>query len=155
MKTTKLTCAIKNQCEWHSDVFIFMYSMTLIWWYRAVQSQLINFLSHPTRHYNRYYHKNLKCKNHYNVHNISHQWTLSWCIRIKYMLVSRHQNPCQNRDIKTANRSFENVSQSKYVGTTEANQNLIQEEIKRRLNSGNARYHLVQTHLSSRLQLKT
>jgi hypothetical protein len=31
------------------------------------------------------------------------------------------------------------------------NQNLIQEEIKRRLNSGNACYHLVQILLSSRL----
>jgi hypothetical protein len=31
------------------------------------------------------------------------------------------------------------------------NQNLIQEEIKRRLNSGNACYHSVQNLLSSRL----
>jgi hypothetical protein len=29
----------------------------------------------------------------------------------KYMLLSRHQNVSQNRDIKIANRSFENVSQ--------------------------------------------
>jgi hypothetical protein len=38
----------------------------------------------------------------------------------KYMLLSRHQNVGQNRDIKTANRSFENVSQFKYkyLGTT-------------------------------------
>jgi hypothetical protein len=41
-------------------------------------------------------------------------------------------------DIKIANRSFENVSQFKCLGTTVTNQNLIQEEIKRRLNSGNA-----------------
>jgi hypothetical protein len=34
---------------------------------------------------------------------------------------------------------------------TIANQNLIQEEIKRRLNSGNASYHSVQNLLSSRL----
>jgi hypothetical protein len=52
------------------------------------------------------------------------------------MLLSRHQNVGQNRDIKITNRSFENVSQFKYLGTTVANQNLIQEEIKRRLNSG-------------------
>jgi hypothetical protein len=34
----------------------------------------------------------------------------------KYMLLSRHQNVCQNRDVKLANRSFENVSQFKYWG---------------------------------------
>jgi hypothetical protein len=52
---------------------------------------------------------------------------------IRYMLLSRHQNVGQNRNIKIANRSFENVSQFKYFGTTIKNQNLIQEEIKRNL----------------------
>jgi hypothetical protein len=46
------------------------------------------------------------------------------------------------------------VSQFRYLGTTVANQNLIQEEIKRRLNSGNACYHSVQSLLSSRLLSK-
>jgi sorting nexin-29 len=68
----------------------------------------------------------------------------------KYMLLSRHQN----RDIKIANRSFENVSQFRYLGMTVTNQNLIQEEIKRRLNSGNACYHPVQNLLSSCLLSK-
>jgi hypothetical protein len=40
------------------------------------------------------------------------------------------------------------------MGTTVTNQNLIQEEIKRRLNSGNACYHSVQNLLSSRLLSK-
>jgi hypothetical protein len=71
--------------------------------------------------------------------------------KTKNMLLSRHQNVAQNRDIKIANISFENVSQFKYLGTTVTNQNLIQEEIKRRLNSGNACYHSVQNLLSSRL----
>jgi hypothetical protein len=70
------------------------------------------------------------------------------------MLLSRHQNVGQNQEIKIANRSFENVSQFKYLGTTVTSQNLIQEEIKRRLNSGNACYHSVQSLLSSRLLLK-
>jgi hypothetical protein len=46
------------------------------------------------------------------------------------------------------------VSQFKYLGMTITNQNLIQEEIKRRLNSGNACYHSVQNLLSSHLLSK-
>jgi hypothetical protein len=53
--------------------------------------------------------------------------------KTKYMLLSRQQNERQNRDINIANRSFETVSQFKYLGTTITNQNLIQGEIKRRL----------------------
>jgi hypothetical protein len=56
--------------------------------------------------------------------------------------------------MKIANRLFGNVPQFKYLGTTVRNQNLIQEEIKRRLNSGNACYHLVQNILSFRLLSK-
>jgi hypothetical protein len=70
--------------------------------------------------------------------------------KTKYMLLSRHQNVGQNWDINIANRSFENVSEFKYLGTTITNQNLIQEEIKRRLNSGNTCYHSVQNLLSYR-----
>jgi hypothetical protein len=69
------------------------------------------------------------------------------------MLLSRH-NVGRNRDIKIANRSFGNVSQFKYLGTTVTNQNLIQKKIKRRLNSGNAYYHSVQNLLSDRLLSK-
>jgi hypothetical protein len=53
--------------------------------------------------------------------------------------------------MKIANRSFENVSQFRYLATTVTNKNLIEEEIKRRLNSGNACYHSVQNLLYSRL----
>jgi hypothetical protein len=46
------------------------------------------------------------------------------------------------------------MSQYKYLGTTVTNQNLIQEEIKRRLNSYNVCYNSVQSLLSSRLLSK-
>jgi hypothetical protein len=75
--------------------------------------------------------------------------------KTKYMLLSHDQNVGQNRDIKIGNSSFENVSQFIYLGTTLTNQNLIQEEIKRKLNSGNACYHSAQNLLSSRLLSKT
>jgi hypothetical protein len=57
-------------------------------------------------------------------------------------------------DIKIAYRPFENVSQFKYLGTPVTNKNLIQEEIKRRFNYGNACYHSVQNLLPSRLLTK-
>jgi hypothetical protein len=46
------------------------------------------------------------------------------------------------------------VAKFGYLGTTTKNQNLIQEEINRRLNSGKACYHSVQKLLSSRLLSK-
>jgi hypothetical protein len=64
-------------------------------------------------------------------------------------MLSCHQNVGQNRDIKIANKSFENVSQFKYLGRTVTCQNSIQKEIKRRLISSNACYHSVQNLLSS------
>jgi hypothetical protein len=70
------------------------------------------------------------------------------------MLLSHHQTAGGNREINRANRSFENLSQFKYLGTSVTNQNLIHEEIKRRLNSGNACYHSVQNFLSSHLLSK-
>jgi hypothetical protein len=47
------------------------------------------------------------------------------------MLLSCHQNAGQNDNIKIGDRSFENVAQFIYLGTTVTNQNLILEEIKR------------------------
>jgi hypothetical protein len=65
-----------------------------------------------------------------------------------------HQNVGQNHDIKIANRCFENMAKFRYLGTTVTDQNLIQEEIKSRLNSGNACYHSVQKLVPSRLLSK-
>jgi hypothetical protein len=74
--------------------------------------------------------------------------------KTEYILLPHHQNAGQNHDIKIANRRFENVAQFRHLGTTVTNQNVIQEEIKRRLNSGNACYHSVHNHLSSHLLSK-
>jgi len=51
--------------------------------------------------------------------------------------------------MKTDNSCFESVEEFKYLVTISTNQNYIQEEIKSRLKSGNACYHLVQNLLSS------
>ena len=56
--------------------------------------------------------------------------------------------------MKIDNSSFERVEEFKYLGTTLTNQNLIQEEIKSRMMSGNACYHLVQILLSYSLLSK-
>jgi hypothetical protein len=49
--------------------------------------------------------------------------------KTKYVLLSHHQNAGENRDMKTANRYFENLVQFRYLGMTRTKQNLIQEEI--------------------------
>jgi hypothetical protein len=68
--------------------------------------------------------------------------------------MSRDQNAGRNSNIQICNKSFETVEQFKYLGTTLMNQNSIDEEIKSRLKSGNACYHLVQNLLSSSLLSK-
>jgi hypothetical protein len=60
----------------------------------------------------------------------------------------------QNRSIKIANRSFGNVANLKYFGTTVTNENWIYEKIKSRLKSGNACCFSVQNLLSYRLLFK-
>jgi hypothetical protein len=65
--------------------------------------------------------------------------------------MSRSQKVGQKRSIKIANRSFEDVAKFKYLGTTLTDQNCMHEEIKSRLNSGNACYRSVLSLLSSRL----
>jgi len=47
------------------------------------------------------------------------------------------------------NSSIERVEEFKYLGATLKNKNSIQDEIKSRLNLGNAWYHSVQNLLSS------
>jgi hypothetical protein len=70
--------------------------------------------------------------------------------KTKYMLVSRCQKAGQRQSIKIGNMPFESVAKVKCLETTLTDQNCMQEEIKSRLNSGNACYHSVQSLLSSR-----
>jgi hypothetical protein len=74
--------------------------------------------------------------------------------KTKYMVMSRDQNAGQNHNLMVDTKSFERVEQFIYFGTTLTNGNSIQEEIKIRLKSGNACYHLVQDLLSLSLLSK-
>ena len=56
--------------------------------------------------------------------------------------------------MKIDNRSIERVEEFKYLGTTLANKNSIQEEIKSRLKVGNACYYSVENLLFSSLLSK-
>jgi len=70
------------------------------------------------------------------------------------MVMSRDKVAGQSISIKTDNCSYERVEEFKYLGTTLTNQNSIKEEMKSRLQSGNACYHSVQNLLSSILLSK-
>jgi hypothetical protein len=70
--------------------------------------------------------------------------------KTKYMIMSCRLNSGQNQNIRVVNESFEKVAKFKYLGMTLTNQNDICDEIKSRLNSGNACYYSVQNLLSSR-----
>jgi hypothetical protein len=54
------------------------------------------------------------------------------------MLMSYYQKAGQRRSIKIANRFFEGVAKFKYLGTNLTGRNCMNEEIKSRLNYGNA-----------------
>ena len=74
--------------------------------------------------------------------------------KTKCMVMSQDQDARQSHSVKTDNSSFERVEEFSYLGTTLRNQNSIQEEIKNRLKSGNACYHMAQNLLSSSLLSK-
>jgi hypothetical protein len=69
--------------------------------------------------------------------------------KTKYTIMSHYPNSGQNQNIRIANESFRNVAKFKYLGATLTNENDIHNEIKNRLNLGNACYHSVQNLLSS------
>jgi hypothetical protein len=66
----------------------------------------------------------------------------------------RDNNAGQSHNIQTDNSSIERGVDFKYLGKPLTNQNSVQEEIKGRLESGNACYHSVQNLLSSSLLSK-
>jgi hypothetical protein len=61
------------------------------------------------------------------------------------MLMSHRQNAGQIYDMKIAGRSFVNGAKFEHLGTKVIDQNLIYEQVKARLNFGNACYHSVQS----------
>jgi hypothetical protein len=64
------------------------------------------------------------------------------------MAMSRDQIAGRIQSVRNDNSTFERVEEFKYLGTTLKKQNSIAEEIKSRLRSGNASYHLMQNLLS-------
>ncbi|KAJ4439309.1 hypothetical protein ANN_07431 [Periplaneta americana] len=69
--------------------------------------------------------------------------------KTKYMIMSRDENIVRN-----GNLSFEEVEKFKYLGATVTNINDTREEIKHRINMGNACYYSVEKLLSSSLLSK-
>ncbi|KAJ4445627.1 hypothetical protein ANN_12309 [Periplaneta americana] len=74
--------------------------------------------------------------------------------KTKYRIMSRDQNIVRNGNIKIGDLSFEGVGKFKYLGATVTNINDTREEIKRRINMGNACYYSVEKLLSSSLLSK-
>ncbi|KAJ4446286.1 hypothetical protein ANN_12981 [Periplaneta americana] len=74
--------------------------------------------------------------------------------KTKYMIMSRDENIVRNGKIKIGDLSFEGVEKFKYLGETVTNINDTREEIKRRINMGNACYYSVEKLLSSSLLSK-
>ncbi|KAJ4443710.1 hypothetical protein ANN_05385 [Periplaneta americana] len=74
--------------------------------------------------------------------------------KTKYMIMSRDGNIVRNGNIKIEDLSFEEVEKFKYLGATVTNINDTREEIKRRINMGNACYYSVEKLLSSSLLSK-
>ncbi|KAJ4431782.1 hypothetical protein ANN_20387 [Periplaneta americana] len=75
--------------------------------------------------------------------------------KTKYMIMSGDQNIVRNGTIKIGDLSFEEVEKFKYLGATVTNLNDTREEIKRRINMGNASYYSVEKLLSPSLLSKS
>jgi hypothetical protein len=109
-------------------------------------SKVLNICIHVTGTYSQFQKLPIK------VCSTSSLQTQNGCLKMGISLIMSSIG--QNHDIQMRNRSFESVAQLKYFGTIVTNQNLIQEEIKRRLNLGNVCYYSVQNLLFSHLLSK-
>jgi hypothetical protein len=76
------------------------------------------------------------------------------CEKTNCVVISRDQNAGRSHSTKTDNIPFQRVEGFRYLGATLTHQTSIKEEIKSRLKSRNAFYHLVQYILFSRLLSK-
>ena len=74
--------------------------------------------------------------------------------KTKYIITSRQQNIVQNQNIIIENLSFEKFEKFKYLGITVTNTYDIREELKRRINMGNACYYSLEKILSSHVLSK-
>jgi hypothetical protein len=70
------------------------------------------------------------------------------------MIMSRHPNSGQIQNIRISIQSFEDVAKFKYLGKTLTNQSNVHDEIKSRLNLGNACYHSVQIYFFFSFHIK-
>jgi hypothetical protein len=70
------------------------------------------------------------------------------------MLMSYYEKEGQKLSIKVVNKSFEDVGKFKYLGTTLLGLNCMHEEIKSRLNAGNAYYCSVHSLLFCHLHCR-
>jgi hypothetical protein len=70
-------------------------------------------------------------------------------------ILSHYQNSWHNHDLKRANISFEIVAQLIYLGTTVTSENLVHDDITRRLNPVFACYHSFQNSRSYLLLSKS
>ncbi|KAJ4443786.1 hypothetical protein ANN_05564 [Periplaneta americana] len=74
--------------------------------------------------------------------------------KTKYMIMSRYENIVRSENTNIRKLSFEEVEKFKYLGATVTNINDTREEIKHRINMGNACYYSFEKLLSSSLLSK-
>jgi hypothetical protein len=125
--TFKNTFQIKDNRLLQVDAFILPFAFCVIFAIRKLGENQVGLKTHQLLAYDG---DNIETINTETLTDASKEVGLEVNVeKTKYMLVSCHQNAVQNQNIQTANRTFEHVSQFKYLGTTVTNQNLIQEEI--------------------------